>query len=399
MKKLGNEQILIYIIFFLNMIMAAYKLIAATVIKGDSVLWNIGIALSMVCLYGVYKWYRFDKFHLEILILLSMIPMAYILSCYILGDQIKVYFPYLAEDTGRIASLLIFIAVIDLFLYIDCQDKVRSYFYIAVAVLDYVCMALNDLKVSQWILLGVFIAYPIMLRPIASKVKKIMMMCLIYMLILSNMCLITNYTDIFRVAPTLDLEHSLNIDLVIAVGGYIFFKYWDRIPEDIDLNALVMRRFHKVLKMILTAYIGAFVLLMAGGSYWTQLKDTMGMEFIKGFGIPLAESVSRLRNGLFVLADQCGIVTVSLYALLLIVFINKARRNMGFDKSTTIVFSMLFGVYLIEIMFWMPGIACNMLYTGAMAMAAGYIEKYKHVESFGVRFEIKEKEENGKNIT
>lgn len=117
--------------------------------------------------------------------------------------------------------------------------------------------------------------------------KKDMQMFFIFLFMLCNMSLFTNYTKMFLVDIHYDIEQSVYLELLVVIGGFFFFKYWNRIPEGVDLRRLVMRKMRRGYQFLARMTSIIFVGIILGGNCWSNLPDSFGMAVVKGFAIPL----------------------------------------------------------------------------------------------------------------
>ena len=76
----------------------------------------------------------------------------------------------------------------------------------------------NQSSISLWMMAFYFLALPVVLRPTALLVKRVMQLFFMYLFMLSNMSLLTEYTDVFRKEIVYSLQHSVYVDLLLAAG-------------------------------------------------------------------------------------------------------------------------------------------------------------------------------------
>lgn len=89
--------------------------------------------------------------------------------------------------------------------------------------LELFLLGCNHSNISFWILGGTILLIPILLRPTALVFKRAMQMMFVFVFIISNMSLLTNYTGVLLVETSYDLEHSVYLDLLLALGCVLFF--------------------------------------------------------------------------------------------------------------------------------------------------------------------------------
>lgn len=64
-----------------------------------------------------------------------------------------------------------------------------------------------------------------------------------------------------------------DMELVLALGGILFFHFWDRLPQEVDLHKVSMVRMQRYFRMV-TGVLGfVFLIFIAGGETWQSLPD------------------------------------------------------------------------------------------------------------------------------
>lgn len=323
----------------------------------------------------------FREMYFDILLFSGLIVFALLLVRYLCGEGVNSALAIMIQDKAGIASYTILICMVGLWQYLRCQDKLRSVFYIGVLVTGFLVMFINQNRVSIWLMTMVFIALPVLQRPTAELVKRDMQICFIYLFLLSNMSLVTNYTSLLRVDVKYDLEQSVYLELLAAAGGMLFFKFWDRIPQGMDQKRLVMRKMRRAYQFILRLMCVIFIGILLGGERWKELPDGIGMNAAKGFAVPLAEEVRQGKGGFYICFEQLGIAGALLLLILCIFLISKLQRGFGFDKPVTSMLNLISGIFLIQILFWQTGENTLPLYWIFMVFAISYKEEREKVIS------------------
>lgn len=346
--------------------------------------WNAEvIALAAICLL-VSSGVQFKMFHLDLLLYCGLLMAGfYLLGSLTDGWNIDIMEPFFA-DTARVSSYFLLISMVAAYGYCVCRDKIHSGFYMMVSGISFFVLFLNRNVFSLWLIGIYFLIIPVMLRPTAVLVKRSMQLLFIYLFTLSNMSLITKHTQIIRLEVSYSLEHSVYIDLLLAAGGAIFFHYWDRIPEGMDLERLVLRKMQKVYRFIsMTVLLIFFTVVLSGG--WAALPDGITYDMIKSFAVPLAGAVGQNESGILQCFRTIGVLPGIFLIVSMVLFTDRMHRNYASDKPVTAILILISGIFLIQLLFWNPGIHNIVCYFYLLATACFYKEEREHAESIGIK--------------
>lgn len=351
----------------------------------------IFITLSM--LYFMLKEIKeFKTWYWDIILYAGLAVEGVMLFFYLGNMELAGNLPELMNDSGRAASYLLLPCIISVCRYCMCRDKMRSIFYLLIAVVSFFALFINYNIVSLWLMVIVFFAVPVLMLPTAELVKRDMQLCFIYFFMMSNMSLLTNYTELIQKKMSLSLEHSVYLDLLLAVGGVYFFTYWDRIPEDADRERLILRKMRRGFRFVLKVLVIAFFGVVIGGSRWKQLPDTMGSSIVKSFAVPLIDEIGKNKNAWIYCMENSSIST-----LILLIFaamtIARLRKNYGFAKPQTSVFLLISLMFLTQFFFFVPVVNVLPVYLLILVMAVFYREEKKRMVVSKINFkkEIMEK--------
>lgn len=292
-----------------------------------------------------------------------------------------------AADSGVIASYFMLFCMIGIYSYCISKDRLRTYFYLAESSVGFFALLLNQNILSFWLMTIYFIALPIVIRPTAQLVKRDMQMFFLYGIMMSNMSLLTGYTDIVLKKTSYTLEHSVYLDLLLAVGGVIFFHYWNRIPEGIDLNRLVMRRMRKGYQILLRIILIFLAGVAISADHWALTGDNMSDAVLKEFVLPLVEVIRKSESGFYVCFRDIGIVGGVFTVFFLVLLVGRLRKNWGFDKPVTGILILISFVFLLQTMFWKPPLNMITVYFILLLSAAFNKEEKIRVRSTKIREE------------
>ena len=330
-------------------------------------------------LYFIYK--KINKFHdwyFDLIIYSGLLVMGAMLFCYLCDVQPTGILSEIMNDPGKCASYLLLPCAASVCRYSTCKDKRGSVFYLLTAVVGFFTLIINNNVISFWLMATVFFAAPVLMRPIAEFIKRDMQLCFIFFFMLSNMSLLMNYTHLIQKEINLSFEHSVYIDLLIALGGVFFFSYWDKIPKDVDRDKLIMIKMGRGYASVLLMTEIVFLSFVTGGNRWKGLPDTMVATIVKSFAIPLIDEIGKNKNAWFYCMENSSISTF-LLIFLATLLTGRIIKNYSHDKPLTGSFLIITIMIFTETFFLVP--SCNILpvYLLILVMAAFYREKEQPV--------------------
>ena len=328
---------------------------------------------------------RFRQVYFDVLLYGGLLLCTVFLFPHFTGIQVKGY--EALADKGAAASCFLLVCMVSVYQYCFCRDRLRSYFYLAVSAVGFLALSINQNIISFWLMTAYFIAMPIWLRPTAQLIRKNAQMFFLFGFMLSNMSLLTGYTQIILTELSYSLEHSVYLDLLLAAGGILFFHYWDKIPEGIDLERLVMRRMRRVYKGLLMVLGILFAGTVIGGNKWAALGEKMSETAWKGFALPLAESVKQEESGFYFCFQEAGGCAGIFIILFFVFLIERMRRNYGLDKPVTGILILISGIFMMQLLFWKPAGNTLTIYFVLLLFAAFYQEERNRMVSIKIREE------------
>lgn len=328
----------------------------------------------------------FSEQDFDILLFSGLIVFALLLIKYFCSDGADNMLAIFLKDKEGMASYVMLVCMVGLWQYIRCRDKLRSVFYIGVLTVGFLILFINQNRVSIWLMAMVFIALPILQRPTAELIKKDMQIFFIYLFLLSNMSLLTNYTSLLRIDASYELEQSVYLELLVAIGGIFFFKFWDRIPEGVDHKRLVMRKMRRGFQFLLKLMGIVFIGILLGGENWQKLPDQGGVNAVKGFAVLLVDQVMHGESGFYLCFKHLGLIGGTLLLVLTVLLIAGLRKNYRLDKPVTGMLILISSVFLLQLLFWDVNSSTLAVYWLFMILAITYKEEKLKVISNKIKF-------------
>ena len=201
------------------------------------------------------------------------------------------------------------------------------------------------------------------------------------------MSLLAGYTQVILTELSYSLEHSVYLDLLLAVGGVFFFHYWDKIPEGIDLERLVMRKMRRVYKGLFWVLGIFFAGTLIGADRWAALGEEVSREAWKGFAVPLIEAVKQGESGFYFCIREAGVGAGVFLVVFFVFLIGRLRRNYGLDKPVTGSLTLMSIVFMVQLLFWKPAGNALTVYFILLLFAAFQKEDKSRLVSIKMRGE------------
>ncbi len=349
---------------------------------GDIEIANHVIIISIVFLFILLsEKYMFWKLWFDLLLYSGLLVIGMFLLSYFTDIQNLEWIAAVTVSSGKMASYLMLVGMLCVYQYCTCKDKMRSWFYLMTAAIDFLALILNHNTISFWLMMLYFLAVPVMFRARASLIKKDMQLFGMFCFMLSNMCLLTNYSGIIRKEVSFSLECSVYLDLLLAIGAVVFFHYWDRIPEGVDLECLVMRKLRKTYQFLLKLVGVIFMGVLLCGSRWDNLTEIAGGSVVQGFAGLTVKTLHQEESGFYCCFSKLGMLGGIAAIFVTVWLFQKMWRNYHLDKPFTSLMILISTIFMVQLLFWSPSIQTYVVYFVLLVGAAFYKEKREHISS------------------
>lgn len=270
------------------------------------------------------------------------------------------------------------------------EDNKWSNFWLIITGFNMFVLLLNQSHISNWIMVFCLLAIAAFFRPRASLIKKVGILLFLFLFLWSNMSLVLNYTEWFQVEAVYSLEASVYMELFLALGGLLFFHFWDRIPDNCELQKISMVKMQYYFRMVLGILGLAFLAFSMGGNVWQSLEDKGLKGFIKVLALPLNSEITSGSSTIFQWLNQLGVVGVLFVLIWFYQLGIRLYKRCGKDQERANCFLIFYIAFLLQIFMWeVPG---NVLFIFMFLLSMGN-QKLKLIE-IELEDEIKENVEN-----
>lgn len=314
----------------------------------------------------------------DLIIYSGLLVIIAMLLYYLCDVQTSEILADIINDSGKCASYLLLPCTACVFRYNTCRDQRSSLFYLLAAAMGFFTLLINHNIISLWLMAIVFFAAPVLMKPTAEFVKRDTQIGFLFFFMMSNMGLLTNYTQLIQKEIDISLELSLYLDFLIVAAGVFFYIYWSMIPEGANRDRLVMnnlkRGYTSVLLMIGIVFLG----FVTGGDRWKELPDTRGAVMVKSFAIPLIEEINNSKNAWLYCMEKSS-MCILIILILTTLLAGRIIKNHSNDKPVMGSFIIISLMIFIETFFLVPSSNIMPIYLLILIMAAFYKEEKQQV--------------------
>lgn len=292
------------------------------------------------------------KWYIDILAYLGLLMSGIFFLYYVGNEAMTPLLGQTIQNTGATASYLMAVAVLIIFSYCTCEDKMQSYLFLMSATMNFFVLLINKNIVSIWLMIGILLWIPVLFRPTAELIKRAMQLLFVFAFLLCNMSLITNYTSMLAVGVSYNLEISVYLEMLLAIGGLVFFHYWDRLPEGTDLTKISMLKLQRRINVVLGTYVVIFIGIILGGSCWQNLPEEGYRTVIKGITVSLIDEINSTDSLFYICMNKGGVIVFGAAVFLFYKLMKRLRRKYHPDKPVTNILIILTMLFLIECFVW-----------------------------------------------
>lgn len=289
---------------------------------------------------------------------------------YFLGlESLAGWISLVEKGTGTIASYLMLPGIFSVSVYCFSEEKAKRIAALVVAGIVFFTLILNQNQASLWLMVLLLLAIPCIYRPRAEWIKRDMQLLFLFAFLWCNMSLLVNYTEWIKKPLSFSLEASVYGELILALGGVIFFHFWDQIPEGKDLHKISMVRLQKHFRKLFLFVILILTAMLLNVNALNGLPDKGFSGFCKEVFLPLAEELQQTRGSFFITLKELGVVMSLLILLGMIILGKRIYKNIHMDKGITNMLFILYGIFVAEFILW--DIAANTVLVYGILLALG----------------------------
>lgn len=195
--------------------------------------WSALTVLSLSVFYfALRELKRIGDRQLDILLIVCSFLCEMILWHYIVDPAISFGLGFLIEERGTLASFSLFILCLAATGYCRKQKRGKRYLYMVMAVLGSLCLFISGEATAVYLGATVFLLLPLMMRPTAGRIRRVMELICMYLGLLGFIPLADFWLGLFRVELIYTLEDSIYLYLIFSVAAVGFLNWWDKRREE-----------------------------------------------------------------------------------------------------------------------------------------------------------------------
>ncbi len=307
---------------------------------------------------------KFHSYYFDYIIYAGLLLSGIYLYFYLCGIESGSLMELLLQGDEDIASYMVLLGTTSVLQYCGCRGRYKPFFYATVALISFFLLFLTQSVLRIGIMILMLIAVPILFRSTVELVKRDMQMLFLYLFLLSNMCLIAEYSNFVSEEFLYSLQNSVYLEMAMAAGGIIFLHYWERIPEGVDTERLVLRCMRKGYRILLG---GLFFLAFA-----VVIGDVEG-KFTNRFGV------------LGYLYERTKMWGVLLLVFTMSISAEQLKKKYHPDKPETVKLIILSAVFMVQLFLGDPVPQTYPIYIALMLCALYSKEERRKIYSIKIK--------------
>lgn len=212
----------------------------------------------------------------------------------------------LAEDKATLKSFLVLSASTGILQYCSNRKKSGDKAYLAVTAVGFFLIFRQKDTLGILLVGALLLMIPALFLATAELIKRDLRMLFLFFIMFSCMPVLTNYTKLIKGKLSYSIQNSIYLDLIIVGVGILVCSYWERVPQNVPPDRLVMNLVRKaylfVLKLCgillfsfwcigsmedMEGRIGINVLMSLSGSLKTGFKQIDGTfgQVLQAYGV------------------------------------------------------------------------------------------------------------------
>lgn len=287
----------------------------------------------------------------------------------------------LIDDAATLRAFLILSTTVSILQYCSNRNTTKDRLYLPIAVIGFFLLFLQKDLIGILLISILFLIIPLLFLPTAELIRRDLIMAFLFFFLLSNMSLITNYSKLLKIELQYDLKVSIYLDLFLSIAGVLIFSYWERVPKDIALDRIVMKRLQKVFLFLLR--LGGILL----AAIWCMgsldgVEDRFGMGMLASFAQALKKAVTAADGTFGQVLLEYGILGLVLMTITFAIIISrlKKKHDCGMESATLTVLAVMF---MAQSFFYQQQVVTTPIYMVLVTFALFYKKKTEeHNEKF-----------------
>lgn len=283
--------------------------------------------LYLITAYFLMKGIKQISRHYLNLILYSAVPLLIGALVFLLtGKDSVLGITDFLEQSEAIGSYLFMVICIGTLLC--CVEKKRkmAFFYGILSICGYFVLLLLGDAMGVCLTVIWLIIMPVLFPPTVILIKKNLILCFAFAIILSNMPLLQLGENI-QMNVQYNLQYSVYINLIISVAGIFICRYWDKIPKEREPEQILMIKFQLWYKQVAVFLLSVLLLCTLMGNRMMEVSGHIGVEILKSFSSALEKAIMQNESFYQQLLEDYGLVGCFSGIVLCVLFGSQIKRK------------------------------------------------------------------------
>lgn len=283
----------------------------------------------------------------------------------------------LTQERTHLQSFLLLSNMICVLQYCFNRKLKKDGWYLLTAVIGFFLQLVQKNMINILLMGSLFLIIPLLFLPTAELFRRNLIMAFLFFLVLSNMPLVTNNTNLLKTGVQFDIKNSMYLYLIITLAGIIVLSYWERIPKGIPLDHIVMKRMQKIFLSILELYL-VFLVCICFTDWPAGMEGRIGGDIFAALFNSIKTGVSQIDGTFGQMLGEYGLGGGVLSGMICVAIISRLRRSYSRSPESAL-FTTIAIMYLIQSFFYKQQIVTTPIYV-VLVTTAVFQEKNRNCE-------------------
>lgn len=342
-------------------------IIILKLLKGDAVYEkNLLYITFIISLFLVAGCFTFYEYYFNLLLFSGAAVFVGLLLYYLGNIDFVTPIEILITNQQWEASFILLILALGILKYCSGKHKGYSVFLLTLISCGYLLLFLNGHTVGIVLIAAIMLIIPLIFRPTAELVKRLIILFFLYFFILSNLGLIVKYTNIFKKIIAFDSRNSICLELLLMAAGIIFFAYWEKVTQNKEINELDLPYVQKIFKYLLVS-LGIFMgVVIFGGDKFISMRQHAKLPIINSLIYSIRTFYQTENGSFFDILQEFGVVT---FLIIIMIWLRTVKliaykKESDDNKKILTIMSILF---LIQLLFFSVNLISTPIYIVLLA--------------------------------
>lgn len=303
-----------------------------------------------LCMIGTYFLVRnIDKgaeYYINLILYSAVILFVGFILYYVNGSENLLGVEIMLERSDVMISYLLLISGISSLLYCIVKEKQLDILYSVIAVAGFLLLFLQNDTLSVCIM-GIFLlTIPVIFPPSVNLVKRSLLLCFVFILIIISIPLLPFFNQ------QIVFSYNIYIDLFLAIVGLFIIRYWKKIPENINPELIILKKFSNWYRKILAVIGMAFTVCILIGKRIFEIPDRFGVRALKKCSASLLQSINGNKSFFQELLENYGVTGCFIWLCIIIMIIKLMAKRWKKGEEVTKILIMVSMLFIVQTFFY-----------------------------------------------